>query len=370
MNILIAPDSFKGTLSAGEVCRVMADTLRLRYPGVAVTEIPIADGGEGTAQAYLHIFGGERRTVCAHSPLGRMIEAAYALLPDGTAVIETAAASGITIEPVYDAMRASTFGTGELIKDALDRGCKKILLGLGGSATTDGGTGCARALGARFFDESGNDIPDGGVGLSALKRADFSALDPRLQKITLTVLCDVTNPLFGKNGAAYVYARQKGADDEQIRLLDRGLQTLAAVCAPLLGENQATFPGAGAAGGLGYCARAMLGGTLRRGIDCILDAADFSALAQRADLVITGEGKMDAQSLMGKAPFGVALRSGSAPVIAVVGRLDAAMEDVRRAGIAAVFETDPDHRPFETIRLTAKEDLIRTVNKIKLEVFL
>ena len=229
MNILIAPDSFKGTLSAGEVCRVVADTLRLRYPGVAVTEIPIADGGEGTAQAYLHIFGGERRTVCAHSPLGRMIEAAYALLPDGTAVIETAAASGITIEPVNDAMRASTFGTGELIKDALDRGCKKILLGLGGSATTDGGTGCARALGARFFDESGNDIPDGGVGLSALKRADFSALDPRLQKITLTVLCDVTNPLFGKNGAAHVYARQKGADDEQTRIPARVAEDAARI---------------------------------------------------------------------------------------------------------------------------------------------
>ena len=369
MNILLASDSFKGTMSAGEVCHTVADTLRARYPGVAVTEIPIADGGEGTANACLHIFGGEARHVTVHSPLGRRIDASYAILPDGTAVIETAAASGITIEPVNDALRASTFGTGELLRDALNQGCRKILLGLGGSATTDGGTGCAKALGARFLDENDCDIPDGGVGLLQLKEADFSALDPRLKEIELTVLCDVTNPLFGENGAAYVYARQKGASDDQIRLLDAGLRALAAVCAPLLGEDQAALPGAGAAGGLGYCARAMLGGTLERGIDCVLDAADFSALAANADLVITGEGKMDAQSLMGKAPFGVAKRCGATPVIAVVGRLDASMDDVRNAGIRAVFETDPEHRPFEEVRKTAKEDLIRTIKKIKMEEF-
>lgn len=369
MHILIAPDSFKGTLSSREVCEIISDTLHLRYPDAKTTLVPIADGGEGTADAFLQILGGEMRTVPVHSPLGREISASYAILPDRTAVIETAAASGLTIEPFNDALRASTFGTGELIRDALTRGCRRIFLGLGGSATTDGGAGCAKALGARFLDENGAEIPDGGAGLLKLKSADFSALDPRLKETELTVLCDVTNPLFGPNGAAYVYARQKGADDVQIELLDRALQNLAAVCAPIFGKEQALQSGAGAAGGFGYCARAMLGGTLKRGIDCILDAASFSFLAKNADLVITGEGKMDAQSLMGKAPFGVAKRSGSTPVIAVVGRLDASMADVRDAGIRAVFETDVLHRPFEEVRLTAKDDLIAAVKKIIVEEF-
>ena len=367
--VVLAPDSFKGTLSSETVCALISGVLRARYPDVTVDEIPIADGGEGTVDAYLHIFGGEKKTVRAKSPLGRDIDASYAILPDGAAVIETAAASGIAIEPVNDAMRASTFGTGQLIKDALDKGCRKIFFGLGGSATTDGGVGCATALGARFLDKDGKAIPPGGAGLALLDRVDLSGLDARLRMTALTVLCDVTNPLFGKTGAAHVFAGQKGASDAQIETLDCGLQKLAAVCEPVLGSDFSRVPGAGAAGGLGFCAVALLGGRMVGGIDCILDAAQFAEKARDAVLVITGEGKMDAQSLMGKAPFGVAKRSGKTPVLAVVGLLDAEMAQVERAGICRVIETNARHLPFEEIRDRAKEDLIFAAKKINLEEF-
>lgn len=367
--IILAPDSFKGTLSAAAVCSCIKAVLKEQDPLLKITELPIADGGEGTVDAYLHIFGGEKRVCRVRSPLGRAIDAAYAILPDKTAVIETAAASGITIEPKNDAMRASTFGTGQLIKDALDQGCRKLFFGLGGSATTDGGTGCAKALGARFLDADGKDLPDGGGGLCMLHTVDLSQLDARLQDTALTVLCDVENPLYGEHGAAYVYAGQKGADAAQIEQLDQNLRRFAEITAKALHCDLSQEKGAGAAGGLGFCSLALLGGKMVGGIDCILDAANFSEKAKHADLIITGEGKMDRQSLMGKAPFGVAKRSGTTPVIAVVGLLDADIEDVKRAGIRAVFETNPLHRPFEMIRETAKEDLMQTVKKIKLADF-
>lgn len=365
--VVIAPDSFKGTLSAEEVCSVISGVLKEKYADIEITEIPIADGGEGTTDAYLHIFSGERKTVKAKSPLGNEIEAYYGILPDKTAVIETAAASGIAIEKENNALWASTYGTGQLVLDALNSGCKKIILGLGGSATTDGGTGFARALGARFLDGDGNDIPMGGIGLEKLCRVDLSGLDKRLTETELTVLCDVENPLYGENGAAFVYSRQKGADDEQIVLLDNALKNLAEVCKKSLDFDYSKEKGAGAAGGMGFACLAFCSGKLIGGIDCILDEAEFEEKAKNADLVITGEGKMDFQSLMGKAPFGVAKRSGNTRVIAVVGLLDAEQEDVKKAGISLVIETNDTHRPFEEIKNNAKEDLIRAANKINLD---
>ena len=364
MNILLAPDSFKGTLSATEVCELLTEVIRKADPGASVTSLPIADGGEGTVDAFLHIFSGERVTVCAHSPLLHTIDADYAVLPDGTAVIETAAASGIAIEKQNDALRASSFGTGELFRNALDRGCKKIIFGLGGSATTDGGTGLLCALGARFLDANGNVLPAGGIALEQLERIDLSGFDPRLKTAEITVLCDVGNPLFGDTGAAAVFAPQKGADENDVRLLDRGLRQLAAVTAQTLQTDVSLAKGAGAAGGLGFACLAFLGASLTPGIDCILDAARFAEKAKEADLVITGEGKMDAQSLMGKAPFGVAKRSGSTRVIALVGLLDAPQATVARAGIAAVYETNPRHLPFETIHATAREDFLAAAKKM------
>ncbi len=364
--VLIAPDSFKGTLSANEVAGTIAAVLRQRDPALTAVCLPIADGGEGTVDAYLEIFGGEKRYTTARSPLGHPIEAAWARLPDGTAVIETAAASGIAIEQQNDALRASSFGTGELVRAALDSGCKTILLGLGGSAMTDGGTGFLAALGARFLDEAGEPLLPGGGSLPKLASIDLTEFDPRLKDCTLRVLCDVENPLFGPRGAAYIYAPQKGASAEDVRLLDTGLQTLAKVAQAALGFDAAPSPGAGAAGGMGFALKAFCGASLVSGIDCLLDAAAFEEKAKTADLIITGEGKMDAQSLMGKAPFGVAKRAGGTPVIAVVGLLDAEKSAVAAAGIAAVYETNDRRLPFEEIKNTARADLIRAANRIEL----
>ena len=362
--VLLAPDSFKGTLSAVSVASTLADVLTAEDPTLTAVELPIADGGEGTVNAYLKIFGGKKRTLQVQSPLGHSVDAAYAILPDGTAVIETAAASGIAIVKENDAMRESSYGTGELLRDALDCGCKTVLLGLGGSAMTDGGTGFLRALGARFLDRDETDLPPGGGSLMRLRRVDLSGLDPRLQTLTLRVLCDLNNPLFGPNGAAHIFAPQKGASPQQVRLLDLGLRQLAFCAAQALGKNESAVPGAGAAGGMGFMLQAFCGASLVSGIDCILDAAHFSDRAQAADLIITGEGKMDAQSLMGKAPFGVASRAGHTPVAAVVGLLDADAAAVTQGGIVKVFETNERHLPFEQIKQTAHEDLVRASKKL------
>ena len=362
--VLLAPDSFKGTLSAVTVAATLAQALKQADPALTAVQLPIADGGEGTVDAYLTVFGGEKRVCTVQSPLGHPVDAAYAVLPEGTAVIETAAASGIAIERENDALRASSFGTGELLRDALNRGSKTILLGLGGSAMTDGGTGFLSALGARFLDRSGAVLAPGGGSLLQLRRMDLSGLDPRLQTVRLRVLCDVQNPLFGPEGAAYIYAPQKGATPQQARQLDLGLRQLAFCAATACGKNEAGLPGAGAAGGMGFALRTFCGAELQSGIDCILDAAGFADRAKAADLIVTGEGKMDAQSLMGKAPFGVAKRAGTTPVAAVVGLLDADTDAVTQGGIVKVFETNERHLPFEQIRQTANEDLMRAAQRL------
>lgn len=364
--VIIAPDSFKGTLSAAEVCDIISGVLCEKYTNCEIVCIPIADGGEGTVEAYQSIFGGEKIYAKVKSPLSNNIEAFYVMLPDGTAVIEMAAASGITIEKKNNALKASTYGTGQLILDALQKGAKKIILGLGGSATTDGGVGCVMALGGKFIDKNGNDIPLGGIGLESLEKIDLSGLDKRIKETNLTVLCDVTNPLYGKNGAAFVYSRQKGANDEDIIRLDNALQNLARVSNQVLGKDYSSVSGAGAAGGMGFAVSAFLGGRLQSGIDCILEAADFEEKAKTADLVITGEGKMDMQSLMGKAPFGVAKRSSGTKVIAVVGLLDADREKAKELGISEIIETNFLHLPFEEIKDSAREDLIKAASKIEI----
>ena len=364
--IIIAPDSFKGAMSASEVCEIIGEEAKKAFPEAEIIKIPIADGGEGTVDAFLSIFGGEKVFAKVQSPLGRTIEAFFGLLPGKTAVIETAQASGLTIEKENDALSASTFGTGELIRRVLDEGAKKIILGLGGSATTDGGAGAVQALGGKFLDESGNEIPRGGKGLSKLHKIDLSGLDERLKETEFTVLCDVKNPLFGENGAAYVYAPQKGADVEDVKLLDEGLRKLAENSLNIFSLKKKKYheiPGAGAAGGLGFSCIAFLGGKLVSGIDCVLDAANFEEEAKTADLVITGEGKMDAQSLMGKVPFGVAKRANGAKVVAFVGLSLAEKGLAEKLGISEIFETDPLHRLFSEVLPTAKEDLMKTAEK-------
>lgn len=358
--IIIAPDSFKGTLSSVEVCEIIEKAANEIFKSAETIKLPIADGGEGTVDAFVSIFGGKNIFSKAHSPLGRLIEARYALLPSDIAVIETAQASGITTEKANNALKASTFGTGELIRDALDRGAKEILLGLGGSATTDGGIGCAAALGARFLDDRGEEIPLCGEGLLSLRNIDLSGMDERLKTVHITALCDVKNPLFGETGAAYVYAPQKGASDLEVKMLDEGLRKLASITSKSISFDFSNSEGAGAAGGLGFGCMAFLGGKLKSGIDAVLDGAEFECLAADADLIVTGEGRMDFQSLMGKAPFGVAKRANGKKVIAIVGVMDADMIDARRLGISETFETNGERKPFEEVKMTAAEDLYKT----------
>ena len=337
--IVIACDSFKGSCSAVDVTAYLERGLKRVRPELEVVKVPVADGGEGTVDALLFATGGERIAVQVSDPLGRPITANFGILPDGTAALEMAAASGLTLltRDERDPRIASTFGTGQLIRAALDRGCRRLILGIGGSATNDGGTGMASALGARFLDGDNNPLPPGGAALARLNRIDVSELDPRLKECEIIVACDVTNPLCGPNGASAVYGPQKGAGPETVRELDQALARYAAVLARDLGCDVADVPGAGAAGGLGAGLLAFCGAQIRSGIDSVLDAVRFETLLDGADLVITGEGAVDRQTLFGKVPAGVATRARAAlpgiPVIAVAGTLGNGYEEAHNCGI-------------------------------------
>lgn len=365
--IVIAPDSFKGSLSSWEVCDIIKGVLKEKYSDAEIISIPLSDGGEGLTDCFT--FGNDkskREYLTVSSPLMGKVSAYYAIISGYTAVMEMAAASGITIEKENDPMRASTYGTGEMIKDALNKGVTRLYMGIGGSATTDGGIGCIAALGGKFLDEKGDIVLLCGGGLNKIRQIDLSGLDERLKKCEITVLCDVKNPLYGENGAAYIYAPQKGANPSQVKVLDLGLRNLADRARELLGVDYSCFEGAGAAGGLGFALVAFLGARLQRGIDTILDITDFENKTQGADLVITGEGKMDEQSLMGKVPFGVASRSRGKKTIAVVGVNTAEYQKIKKTGISEVIESNPKHLPFEQIKDNAKADLALAAEKITL----
>lgn len=362
--VVIVPDSFKGTFSATEVCRIVKSELKKRYPDLEAAEIPVADGGEGTVEALLTAMGGERIYCTVKSPLGRDITAFYGILPDGTAVIEMAQASGLTLEKENNALKSSTYGTGQLILDAVSRGIKSILIGIGGSATTDGGIGALRALGTYFYDKHGKEVPLCGEGLSLIEKIDISGLDKRFGECNITVLCDVVNPLYGENGAAYVFSPQKGASEKDVLFLDDGLRNLARVSRTALGEDFSLCEGAGAAGGLGFGLMAFLGARLTKGIEYVLDKADFSEKIKDADLIITGEGKLDRQSLMGKVPFFVAEKSKGKRVLALVGVSEVKTEEARERGITEIIETNPMHLPFKEIESRAKQMLIDAIENI------
>lgn len=364
--VIIAPDSFKQTLSATEVCEIVSQTLKEKYPHIHIDCIPVADGGEGTAEAFLYALGGEKVYCTVKSPLGRDISAYYALLPDGSAVIEMAQASGIGIEEKNDPLKSSTYGTGQLIEHAVKSGVKSIYMGLGGSATTDGGIGCIRALGVKFLDKNKKEIPLCGEGLCEIEAIDASTLMPEVKDCTFTVLCDVENPLYGKNGAAYIFAPQKGADEKQVEFLDRGLSNLAQKVKDCLQKDFSSYEGAGAAGGLGFALTAFLGAQMKSGAEAVLEITHFSEKAKQADLVITGEGKMDLQSLMGKVPFAVAQKSGDTRVVAIVGLSEIDRKSARQHKIDDIIETNPLHLPFEQIRFNARQMLKEACEKISL----
>jgi glycerate kinase len=348
--VLIAADKFKGSLTAVEVAAHVEAGLREVVPGLAVTSLPVADGGDGTVDAA--VAGGfERRTVEVTGPLGTPVIAAYALRGD-TAVVEMAEASGLRYLPegVFAPLTATTYGTGELLRAALDAGARTIVLGVGGSATNDGGAGMLAALGARLLDEEGVPVGPGGGPLATLTTADLSGLDPRLADAEIVLASDVDNPLLGPKGAAAVYGPQKGASEQDVATLDAALGRYVEVLAAALGpaaDDAAQAPGAGAAGGIGYGALVALGASFRPGIDVMLDVLGFAAALEGADLVITGEGSLDEQTLHGKAPVGVAqaARARGIDVVAVCGRLALGPAALGAAGIRrayALTDLEPD----------------------------
>lgn len=361
MKIVIAPDSFKESLSAPEVSAAIARGWASVLPEAELVQKPMADGGEGTVDAVLAATGGERREAWVRGPLGEPVSAHWGWLGEGRAIIEMAAASGLHRVPreLRDATRTSTFGTGELIRHALDAGATRIILGLGGSATNDGGAGLLAALGLRLLDAQGDPLPDGGGALARLARIDASGLDPRLPSVTFEVAADVDNPLCGPKGASHVFGPQKGASPEQVRSLDAALHRFARIVADHLGEDHSLHPGAGAAGGLGFAARAFLGAGFRPGIELVAELARLAESMADADLVITGEGRLDAQSLHGKTPVGVArlARAAGVPVIAIAGSLGEGYQRLREAGIQAAFSLVPGPMALEQAMAAAADEL-------------
>ncbi len=347
MLVVVAPDKFKGSLTSAEAAEAMASGVRAAVPGAQVRQLPVSDGGEGFVTAAV-AAGYARRTAVVQGPTGDDVTAEYAVL-DATAVVEMAEASGLRrlSGGVPAPLTASTYGTGQLITAALDAGATSLVLGIGGSASTDGGAGMAQALGARLLDPAGADLPPGGAALVDLDRVDVTGLDARLAEVRVVVATDVDNLLVGPSGAAAVYGPQKGASPKDVALLDDGLRRLAQVIDRDLGRQLADTPGAGAAGGLGAGAVAFLGARQESGIDAVLEIVGFTDALHGADLVLTGEGSLDEQSLFGKAPVGVAAaaRRAGVPVVALCGRLALDAGQVEGAGFVsarALLELQPD----------------------------
>lgn len=346
MKIVIAPDSFKESLSAAEVAAAIAAGLREVWPQAELLCRPMADGGEGTVVALIAATGGEYRECVVRGPLGEPVAATWGWIAESrSAVIEMAAASGLHLVPAQqrDVVRACTHGTGELILAALDAGAERIVLGFGGSATNDAGSGMLRALGARFEDAEGRPLPPGGAALAQLARIDLSGLDPRLAQVDFEVACDVDNPLCGPRGAAQVFGPQKGATPEQVRALDAALGHFADVCAATLGRDERDLPGCGAAGGIGFAARSFLAATFHPGIELVAEVSGLEQAVMGADLVITGEGRLDLQTLHGKTPMGVAsiAKRHGVPVIALAGMLGEGYQQLYGHGIDAAFSLAP-----------------------------
>lgn len=365
---ILVPDSFKGTMSSGEICRIMEEELLRQMPDSQVISLPVADGGEGSVEAFLQAVGGQRIEVSCTGPDRRPLAGFYGLLSGGeTAVVEMAAAAGLPLmEGRLDVEGTTTYGVGELILAAVQRGARKIIVGLGGSATNDGGCGCAAALGVRFYDHSGRQfVPVGGT-LEQIAAIDMSALDPALSGVEMITMCDIDNPLCGSTGAAAVFGPQKGADPDTVKRLDRGLRHLAEVISRDLKTEILDLPGAGAAGGMGGGMAAFLKSRLQMGIETVLDTADFDALLPGSTAVLTGEGRIDGQSLRGKVVVGVARRAkkSGVPVIAVVGDIAPGAQEAYGQGVTAMFSTNRRAVPWEQARLTAREDLRSTMGDL------
>mgnify|MGYP001266198889 CR=1 FL=1 len=369
-NFLLAPDAFKGSLTALEVCEIMEEVIKAEIPGAETKALPIADGGEGSLDAFLMAAGGRRVRLEVCGPRFEPVEAAYAVLRDGSIVIELAEAAGLPLMgDSPDVLNATTFGVGELMAHALRQSsasAPRLYLCLGGSAANDAACGAAAALGFRFLDEAGRDFVPTGKTLINIAAIERSAVLPELEKAEIIVMSDVDNPLYGKDGAAAIFAPQKGAAPADIPLLDRGLRHFAALIRSAGGPAVADLKGAGAAGGFGAGAAALFGGTLKPGIESILDLCGFDRHAARADFILTGEGRLDGQSVRGKAVAGIAARARRLPkpLIAVVGDIEKGIEPLYERGLLAAFSINRRAVPFSEAKKSSREDMKATLKDL------
>lgn len=368
---VLAPDSFKGSMTAKEVCEAMESGIRKVCPDAEIIHVPMADGGEGTTQALVDASNGTlvRKTVTG--PLGNQVEAMYGILGDGqTAVIEMASASGIQLvdKNTKNPLITTTYGTGELIKECLNKGIKKIILGIGGSATNDGGAGMAAALGVKLLDRNGQEIPWGGGSLDKLDHIDVSEVDPRLADCSIEVACDVTNPLCGPTGASNVFGPQKGATKEMIEVLDRNLRHYANIILRDLGHDIAEKPGAGAAGGLGGGLLAFTKSTLKPGVEIVIEYANLREKLKGADFCFTGEGGIDFQTKFGKTPYGVARTAKDVSediiVLGVAGMIGEGIDSLYEVGFDAIFGIAPGASELEKLLLDGSVNIARTTENI------
>lgn len=369
MKVVIAPDSFKESLTAKEVCEAVESGFRRIFPQCEIVKVPMADGGEGTVESLVDATGGSIISASVTDPLGNKVEAFFGMLGDGkTAVIEMAAASGLHLidqesrNPLY----TTSHGTGELILAAMNQGADHIMIGIGGSATNDGGSGMVKALGARFLDANGNEIDEGGGFLGKLSTIDLASIDQRLSSVKFDVACDVDNPLTGPRGASAIFGPQKGASPEMIEELDANLGHYATVIENTMGIHVNEVPGAGAAGGLGAGMLAFFNAELKRGVDIVIDATNLSHHVKDANLVITGEGKIDSQTIYGKTPIGVAktAKKFNVPVIAIAGNVGRDSDVVKDYGIDALFSVIPGVVKMEDAFKDAIQNIERTAENI------
>jgi len=369
LKFLLIPDSFKGTLSSEQICRLLEEKIKVHFPDAGTVCIPVADGGEGSVDAFLTALGGEKKVLTVKNPFFEEMQAYYGLIDNGeTAVVEMAACAGLPLaEGRRDPRVTTTYGVGELLVDAAKSGVKRIIVGLGGSATNDAGCGAAAAAGVKYYNAAGDAfVPTGGT-LCDIEDIDLSGLDPALRAVELITMCDIDNPMYGPTGAAYVFGPQKGADPDMVVELDNGLRHLAKVMAEKLGADYPDTPGAGAAGAMGMGMLVFFGGRLQMGIQTVLDIVRFEELAADCDYVITGEGKLDAQSLRGKVVIGVAQRAKTLnkSVIAIVGGADD--EEIGAAydmGVTAVFPINRLPQDFSVSRHHSVENLSYTADNI------
>ena len=364
--IILIPDSFKGTITAGQFCTISEKVLKTYFPECEVISLPLADGGEGTTDCFLQMTGYQKVQTTAMNAFMEEIPVYYAV-NGTTAVMEMAMCASLpSAKGRENPATTTTYGVGQLVRHAVENGAKKVILGLGGSCTNDAGAGMAAALGVKFFDEKGEEFIPTGQTLDRIASFDTAEEDKLLADVELLAMCDIDNPLYGINGAAYIFAPQKGADAPMVEMLDNKLQHIAHLAEKQTGINYYDLKGAGAAGGMGFGVCAFLGGSLQPGVNLILDTIDFDTQIQGADLVITGEGRIDSQSLSGKAVIGISRRAKekNVPVIAVVGSAQDGYQAGYDQGLTAVFTTNTEPVPFEQAAKNAHRNLEQTVDNI------